>query len=60
MPVKAKKLGRPLLPKGKVKGVITPIRLQPHEREQFEKAAKRAGVTLSEWMRETLKNAVKE
>jgi predicted HicB family RNase H-like nuclease len=61
MPKKeAKKLGRPPLPKGKAKGVITPIRFQPEDRAQFEKAAKRAKLSLSEWIRQTLKDAVTE
>lgn len=57
MPEKAKKMGRPVLPKGKAKGVITPIRFQPEERKRFEKAAKQAGLSLSEWIRQTLNEA---
>lgn len=60
MPKKeVKKLGRPVLPKGKVKGLITPIRLQPSDRKRFEKAAKIAGLSLSQWIRQTLNEAIK-
>lgn len=60
MPKKeVKKVGRPSLPKDKAKAVITPIRLQPDEKAQYEKAAKKAGLNLSEWIRQTLKEAIK-
>jgi hypothetical protein len=54
------KVGRPRLPKGQALGKPTPIRFQDDERAMFEKAAKREGLTLSEWVRQTLKNAIKQ
>jgi predicted HicB family RNase H-like nuclease len=60
MPTKKPKLGRPPLPKHEVREKITPIRLQENERAVFEKAAQKAGVSLSEWIRQTLKGAVNE
>jgi predicted HicB family RNase H-like nuclease len=57
---KAKKRGRPMLPKGEVKSKITPIRFQGDERNRFEKAAQRAGLSLSEWIRQTLNAAVND
>ncbi len=57
--VKAKRLGRPPLPKGTVKEHITPIRLQDDDRTAFEKAAQREGLSLSEWIRKTLKESLK-
>ena len=56
---KSKKVGRPKLAKGKARGKMTQFRLQPSERELFEKAAKEKGLTLSDWMRETLKREIK-
>lgn len=60
MPTKKPKLGRPPLPKHEVREKITPIRLQEHERTAFEKAARKAGLSLSEWIRQTLRVAIKE
>jgi predicted HicB family RNase H-like nuclease len=57
--VKAK-VGRPRLPKGEALGKPTPIRFQDDERAAFEKAAKKEGLTLSEWVRQTLKRAVEK
>jgi len=51
---KARKPGRPPLPKGQAKGRIVPIRLTHDERQQYEKAARANGQTLSEWVRSTL------
>ena len=57
---KAKKMGRPKLPKGHAKGVIVPVRVNPEDRRLFEKAAKASDhKTLSGWMRHTLKEAAK-
>lgn len=56
---KPKRLGRPPLPKGAVRAKITPIRLQDDERTAFEKAAGQQGLSLSEWMRKTLKESLK-
>ena len=55
---KAKKLGRPKLPKGHAKGVIVPVRMNPDDRKLFEKAAKASEhKTLSGWIRHTLRAA---
>ncbi len=55
---KAKKIGRPKLPKGHAKGVIVPVRVNPDDRKLFEKAAKASDhKTLSAWIRHTLKEA---
>ena len=55
---KAKKLGRPKLPKGHAKGVIRPVRFTEAELKMFEKAAKESEhKTLSGWIRHTLKEA---
>jgi predicted HicB family RNase H-like nuclease len=60
MPEKVGKVGRPRLPKGKALGKPTPIRFPDDERKTFEKAAKQQGLTLSEWVRQTLKQAVEK
>ena len=55
---KAKKMGRPKLPKGHAKGLIVPVRVNAEDRKLFEKAAKADGhKTLSAWIRHTLKKA---
>lgn len=60
MPTKKPKLGRPPLPKHEVREKITPIRLQENERTAFERAARKAGLSLSEWIRQTLRTAIAE
>ena len=55
---KAKKIGRPKLPKGHAKGVIVPVRVNPEDRKLFEKAANASEhKTLSAWIRHTLREA---
>jgi predicted HicB family RNase H-like nuclease len=56
--VPKKKMGRPVLPKGKVRDEIVALRLQPEERAAFQKAAKKRGLSLSNWIRETLKSGL--
>jgi predicted HicB family RNase H-like nuclease len=34
------------------------VRLSKHEKEEFEKAAVKKGLSLSDWMRQALKEAV--
>jgi predicted HicB family RNase H-like nuclease len=58
MPGKTKKVGRPKLPKGEARGKMTQFRLQPEEKKMFEAEAKKQGLTLSDWMRETLKQKI--
>lgn len=52
-----RKVGRPTLPKSEVKRV-TPIRLPDSEKVMFKKAAKKAGLSFSEWVRVTLRDAL--
>lgn len=53
-------MGRPKLPKGHARGEMIQFRAQPGERELFEKAAKRdKASTLSDWIRQSLRNAAK-
>jgi uncharacterized protein (DUF1778 family) len=55
---KAKKRGRPPLPKGHVKASYIPIRVKDEERRLFEKAAKASEhKTLSGWIRHSLREA---
>ena len=53
-----RKRGRPPLPKGHVKANIIPMRLKDEDLKAFSKAAKASKLTLSEWMRVTLREAV--
>ena len=55
-PAKKRGRGRPALPKKHVKSNIVPIRLKDEELKAFTKAAKANDQTLSEWMRESLRN----
>ena len=55
---KAKKMGRPKLPKGHAKGFILPVRLTQSEVVLFKKRAKASDhKTLSEWVRHALREA---
>lgn len=52
-----RKPGRPPRdPEGAAK--IVPIRMTDSERERYQKAAERAGMSLSEWARDRLDKAV--
>jgi hypothetical protein len=51
---KAKKVGRPFLPKGEAKGRIVPVRFKPEEVKRIESAAKANKQTISEWIRTTM------
>ena len=56
--VKAKKRGRPALPKGHVKDRYVPVRLSEADVKAFTKAMKKDGhKTLSGWIRHTLREA---
>jgi predicted HicB family RNase H-like nuclease len=55
---KAKKVGRPKLPKGHAKAIVLQSRVQPNEKAAYQKAAKSHGVDLSTWVRETLNAAI--
>jgi predicted HicB family RNase H-like nuclease len=54
-----KKVGRPPLAKGEAKAIVLQSRVQPAEKQNYQKAAKAAGVDLSTWIRETLNQAIK-
>jgi hypothetical protein len=55
---KAKKLGRPKLPKGQAKGRIVPVRFTSESIKAVEAAAKANKQTVSEWIRSTLEAAI--
>ena len=58
---KAKKMGRPKLPKGHAKATIIPVRVNPGDRKLFERAASASEhKTLSGWIRHTLKQAAEQ
>ena len=54
-----RKPGRPKLPKGEAKGKIVPIRFTKAEAERLTQAAKRNDLTLSEWIRRTVLDALR-
>ena len=51
---KARKVGRPKLPKGKAKGRIVPVRFAIGDLRSFAAAAKMKNMTVSEWVRTSL------
>lgn len=55
---KARKAGRPPLPKGDAKDEMLRIRVTPDERKAIEAAAKRKKQSASEWIRSTLNAAL--
>ncbi len=56
MKTKKRSVGRPKLPKGKVRGIFA-IRLSDEEREAYRKRAEERGMQLSEWIREMLRQS---
>ena len=56
---KKKQVGRPPLAKGEAKAIVLQSRVQPSEKQNYQKAAKSAGVDLSTWIRQTLNEAIK-
>ena len=54
---KAKKAGRPPLPKGHAKAGTLRVRVTPNELRAIELAAKGKKQSVSEWIREKLKSA---
>ena len=55
---KAKKRGRPPLPKGHVKASYIPIRVSAEDRKAFERAAKASDhKTISGWLRHIAREA---
>jgi predicted HicB family RNase H-like nuclease len=55
---KAKKIGRPKLPKGEAKGCVVPVRFTPDDIKAVAQAAKASKKTVSEWIRNTLDAAI--
>jgi hypothetical protein len=55
---KARKVGRPKLPKGEAKGRIVPVRFANGDWKAIEAKAKAKGQTVSEWIRSKLKAAL--
>jgi len=53
-PKKAKKAGRPPLPKGHAKAGTLRVRVTPDELQAIESKAKAQKQTVSEWIRSTL------
>jgi len=51
--------GRPEIPEDERKGVIVACRVEAEDRARFDSAAARAGLRLSDWMRERLKQAAR-
>lgn len=51
---KAKRVGRPRLPKGETKGKIVPVRFTSEALKAMEAAAKTNKQTVSEWIRSTI------
>ena len=52
-------MGRPPLDPGEAKDQVYQLRLTAAERASYEAAAKRAGKTLSAWIRDKLSRAAK-
>ncbi|MFI5086951.1 MAG: hypothetical protein ACHP7I_01025 [Terriglobales bacterium] len=48
---KARKVGRPRLPKGEAKGQIVPVRFNGDDLKRIAAAAKASNQSVSEWMR---------
>jgi hypothetical protein len=57
---KAKKVGRPALPRGNAKAVMLRVRVTPDELKAFGAVAKSHRQTVSEWIRSTLNAAVQQ
>lgn len=53
-PRKARKVGRPKLPKGEAKGRIVPVRFTADDLRAMEAAARASDKSLSEWIRSTI------
>ena len=55
---KAKKMGRPKLPKGEAKGRIVPVRFSAEEVKRITAQASANNQKVSEWIRSTLNAAI--
>ena len=58
MPKKAKKAGRPPMPKGQAKHGTLRVRVTPDELRAYAATAKGKKQTVSEWARSTLNAAI--
>jgi predicted HicB family RNase H-like nuclease len=58
-PKKARKAGRPRLPKGHAKASMLRVRVTPEELSAIASTAKRSKQTVSEWIRSTLNAALR-
>jgi len=54
---KARKPGRPKLPKGEARTAVLPVRLRPSELRALERAAERADSPVGVWARDALREA---
>ena len=54
---KPRPIGRPKLESGH-KAAITPIRLSAEDRQRVQAAADKAGIKVSEWIRQTIQAAL--
>jgi hypothetical protein len=57
---KAKRMGRPTLPKGEVRNVVKAFKCTPEEFNLYKKAAQGKGLDFSKWARQILNKAVKK
>jgi hypothetical protein len=57
-PKKARKPGRPKLPKGEAKGKIVPVRFTAEDLKAIETLARQSKQTVSEWIRSMLNAAL--
>ncbi len=55
---KARKVGRPALPKGHAKARIVPVRFSPDDLRLIASAAKASNQSVSEWIRSKLHAAI--
>lgn len=55
---KARKVGRPKLPKGEAMGKIVPVRFAADDIKAMETKAKASKQTLSEWIRSTIQATI--
>jgi predicted HicB family RNase H-like nuclease len=55
---KAKKVGRPKMPKNHAKAHIVPVRFNPELLKRVTAAAKASNLSVSEWIRSTLNATV--
>ena len=55
---KAKKIGRPTLPKAHAKSSIVPVRFNEAGRKRIEAAAKEKGQTVSDFIRRVVEDAM--